>query len=474
MKKVVELIEYLKARNVELGLSGENIRFRGTRAALTPEIMDEMKSHKAEIISYLNLETAPDGTRLRNSILLGDSQHWLKSVPDNSIDLMVTDPPYGMKFMGKAWDKALPKVEIWKECLRVLKPGAFAFVMCIPRQDLLSRMITDLETAGFDTGFTSIYWTFASGFPKAQNISKAIDRKAGAAGKIIGRNPNSRENCDKSNTVYESGTVGKTAYITLPATETARILEGAYAGFQPKPAVEVIIVAMKPCSKRTYSDQSESNEKGITWLDDCRIPYSNPDEVPTTSNIPEGGFDRVDDRGRRYKLGGNGYKYFFYKGDLEKAKIGRFPANLLVSDDILSDGNFIDYSRFFSLDAWAEKNLPLLMVPKASKREKDAGIDGRIKEIDTRTPTANGSMVAKELQPGKNIHPTVKPLKLMAYLITMGSREGDIVLDPFCGTASTCISAMMLNRDFIGIEISQEYREIALKWLEHFRRKKAA
>ena len=246
MKKVVELIEYLKARNVELGLSGENIRFRGSRTALTPEIMDEMKSHKAEIISYLNLETAPDGTPLRNSILLGDSQQWLKSVPDNSIDLMVTDPPYGMKFMGKAWDKALPKVEIWKECLRVLKPGAFAFVMCIPRQDLLGRMIADLEAAGFDTGFTSIYWTFASGFPKAQNISKAIDRKAGAAGKIIGRNPNSRENCDKSNTVYESGTVGKTAYITQPATEMAQILEGAYAGFQPKPAVEVIIVAMKP------------------------------------------------------------------------------------------------------------------------------------------------------------------------------------------------------------------------------------
>ena len=276
MKKVVELIEYLKARNVELGLSGENIRFRGSRTALTPEIMDEMKSHKAEIISYLNLETAPDGTPLRNSILLGDSQHWLKSVPDNSIDLMATDPPYGMKFMGKAWDKALPKVEIWKECLRVLKPGAFAFVMCIPRQDLLSRMIADLETAGFDTGFTSIYWTFASGFPKAQNISKAIDRKAGAAGKIIGRNPNSRENCDKSNTVYESGTVGKTAYITLPATEIARILEGAYAGFQPKPAVEVILVAMKPVMKAPTPNRLKRMARGSPGWRIAEYPTPGP------------------------------------------------------------------------------------------------------------------------------------------------------------------------------------------------------
>ena len=77
-------------------------------------------------------------------------------------------------------------------------------------------------------------------------------------------------------------------------------------------------------------------------------------------------------------------------------------------------------------------------------------------------------------EPRKNPHPTVKPLKLMAYLITMGSREGDIVLDPFCGTGTTCIAAMMLNRDYIGIEISPEYHEIALKRLEHFRRKKAA
>ena len=95
MKKVVELIEYLKARDVKLALAGETIRFRGSKTALTPEIMDEMKSHKAEIVSYLNLETAPDGTPLRNSILLGDSQQRLKSVPDNSIDLLATDPPYG-------------------------------------------------------------------------------------------------------------------------------------------------------------------------------------------------------------------------------------------------------------------------------------------------------------------------------------------------------------------------------------------
>ena len=112
-----------------------------------------------------------------------------------------------------------------------------------------------------------------TGFPKARNISKAIDKKLGAERKKIGRNPNSRENCDKSNTLYESGTVGKTAYHTEPATEEAKKLDGAFAGFQPKPAVEVIIVAMKPCDEKTYADQALSNGKGVTYLDDCRIPY---------------------------------------------------------------------------------------------------------------------------------------------------------------------------------------------------------
>ena len=465
MKKVVELIEYLKARDVKLALAGETIRFRGSKTALTPEIMDEMKSHKAEIVSYLNLETAPDGTPLRNSILLGDSQQRLKSVPDNSIDLLVSDPPYGMKFMGKAWDKALPKVEIWKECLRVLKPGAFAFVMCIPRQDLLGRMIADLEAAGFDAGFTSIYWAFASGFPKAQNIGKAIDRKAGAVRKTVGRNPNSRENCDRSNTVYESGTVGKTAYITQPATEMAEILEGAYAGFQPKPAVEAIIVAMKPGAERTYTDQAKANGKGITWLDDCRIPYADTGDqlevrACTTEPNRHSAFTSIADTYRS--------KEFVKKNENDS---GRFPANLLVSDGILG-GN----SKFFDLDRWAEEHLPFIWVPKASRKEKEAGLEEvveRIVQEDCRTRENN---VPNKLrpEPRKNPHPTVKPLKLMAYLITMGSREGDIVLDPFCGSGTSCIAAMMLNRDYIGIEISPEYHEIALKRLEHFRRKKAA
>jgi hypothetical protein len=103
----------------------------------------------------------------------------LRNMPDKSVDCIVTDPPYGYSFLGSDWDKAVPSVETWRECLRVLKPGAFAFVMSAPRQDVLSQMIVRIAEAGFDTDFTSIYWTYASGFPKAANIGKMVDKRTG-------------------------------------------------------------------------------------------------------------------------------------------------------------------------------------------------------------------------------------------------------------------------------------------------------
>jgi len=198
----------------------------------------------------------------------------LKQLDDDSIDLIITDPPYGLKFMGKDWDKAVPSIEIWKGCLRVLKSGAFAFVMCIPRQDCLSRMIVNLGDAGFRTDFTSIYHTFASGFPKAGNIGKMVDKRLGAKREVLGKNPNDRVKRENSLSDYGlQGGVGN-ANITVPSTDQAKVLNGSYAGFQPKPAVEVIIVAMKPLSEKTFVDQALKNGKGITWLDDCRIPIS--------------------------------------------------------------------------------------------------------------------------------------------------------------------------------------------------------
>ncbi len=359
----------------------------------------------------------PDISPYINKVLHGDCIDGLRRIPDNSVDNLVTDPPYGMKFMVKNWDKAVPSVDVWKECLRVLKPGAFAFVMSIPRQDCLSRMILNLEKAGFRVDYTPLYWTYATGFPKAMNIGKAIDKR------------------------FE-----KTARITKPTSIERKELEGSYGGFQPKPAVEVIIVAMKPMDEKTFVNQALKNGKGITWLDDCRIPY-NGEPVAYRDLTKQ-------------------------KSSLGNDK-GRFPANLLVSNNVL--GNQGGYSRYFSLDAWAEKNVPFLIVPKASKKEKNVGLDcaeekavndGRKKSIDN--PFQRGITLRK------NHHPTVKPIQLMSYLITMGSRENDVVLDPFCGSGSTCIAAKTLNRKFIGIELNEEYRDIAVKRLDHVKVKSAA
>ncbi|MEM3264724.1 MAG: site-specific DNA-methyltransferase [Thermoplasmata archaeon] len=372
-----------------------------------------------------------------NIIYQGNAQDILPKIHSDTIDAIVSDPPYQLEsitkrfgkkdsaiaqygtdgafqrvskgFLGEKWD-VLPNVEILKECLRVLKPGAFALWLMTPRQDSQLEFLMRLKEAGFDIGFTSLYWSFSSGFPKSENISKAIDKKLGYKREIISRNPNSRENSTIDNTIYKSGTVGKTAYITIPKSEQAKVLDNAYGGFQPKPAVEVIIVSMKPLSEKTYIDQALKNGKGITWLGNARIP----DKVAGINN-------------------------------------SRFPANLLVSDNILDvhikkQG---DFSKYFSLDSWwdmkikelpeeIQKTYPFLITPKASKTEKNN----------------------MENQNIKNIHPTVKPLKLMSYLITLVSKPQDTILDPFIGSGTTMLSAKLLNRNCIGIEKIPEYIEI--------------
>jgi len=373
-------------------------------------------------------------------LILGDSEIKLKDIPDNTIDLVVSDPPYQLDsvknisgksksakgFMGKDWD-VLPPVSLWMEVLRTMKPGAFAFLMMTPRQDSLSKCIVDLSDAGFNTGFTSLYWTYAQGFPKAHNISKSIDKKLKKKPIDTGIPDLNRKGRYKGiggfDGVYKDNATNKRdANITAPASDQAKQFEGSYGGYQPKPAVEVIIVVQKPPTEPTQVGQALSNAKGITWLDDCRIPY-NDEEY--NKRLKEGPPEVV-------KV-------------LEKLKRtqGRFPANLLVSDDILNN-----YSRFFSLDAWAERNLPFLIVPKASKSEKSKGLET------------------------KNTHATVKPIKLLSYLITMGSRPGDVVLDPFMGSGSTGCAAVLLGRDFVGIEKDENSFGISKTRISYWERHK--
>jgi site-specific DNA-methyltransferase (adenine-specific) len=399
--------------------------------------------------------------------------------------------------MGKDWDKVVIPSSTWKECLRVLKPGAFAFIMSAPRQDVLSKMICNLQEAVFKTDFSSIYWSYATGFPKPINISKTIDKRKGLKGKIIGKGQSGSPETHKSSyqmSQQENNTFGGEFDIIKPESEEAKQFDGSFGGFQPKPAVEIIIVCMKPLSEKTYVAQALNNGKGVTWLENCRMPYEKNYEPQKRGNLNPTSEERN----------------YGYKDNVEiGSEKGRFPANLLVSDDVLNDGKISEskrkpinvnkagiflakagfirnrindsgsYSRYFDLDKWwseriknlpeeVKKVFPFLIVPKASKNEKNKGLDSLPKKQKIFNGQSNESSkdikdVEKRFttQPVQNNHPTVKPIKLMSYLITLGSRENDIVLDPFMGSGSTGVACKILNHKFIGIEKEEQYMKIA-------------
>jgi DNA modification methylase len=319
---------------------------------------------------------------MEQHLLNGDSAEVLKTLKDNSVDLLATDPPYAIGFMGKEWDKVLPPTDIWKECYRVLKPGSFIAVMSSPRSDVLYRMIKDLEDAGFDMSFSPIMWTYHTGFPKASDTSKMIDKRMGAEREVVGLDPNSigRE----MEREYVNGTGVKRTrneFLTTSSTDLAKKYEGSKLGFQPKPAVEHIIIGMKPHGSKSYID-NVLNFEGL------------PDSVKMT--------------------------------------------------------------------------YPFIQVPKPAKKEKDLGLTGEEKQIYTDENgkfgygNTNGDNFGDRIEnvKRKNIHPTTKPVKLMSYIITLFTREGDWVLDPFLGSGTTGLASKLLNRNFIGVEREKEYFDI--------------
>jgi site-specific DNA-methyltransferase (adenine-specific) len=395
-----------------------------------------------------------------NKLYLGDCLNVLPQFETDSIDAIITDPPYGLKFMNNKWDASVPSVEIWQECLRILKPGAFAFVMSSPRQDVLSRMIINISDAGFDTNFTSIYWAYNTGFPKAQNISKVLDKRAGA-----------KQNSQKVFDIDRKKFQAEGRPIKAPVTEEAKKFDGAYSGFPPKPAVEVVIVAMKPLNENTYVDQALKNGHGCTWLDHCRMPYANEAEI-----------GRIEAKMSKHAVVGKD----MFNGHLKKSawqfdkKIGRFPTNIICENDSM-DGSLEGehYSRYFSLEAWFEKYIsrlpqktqntfPFLITPKPSEFEKQKHI--RINAIDN-SDIYNGKFPnSKADKENKNKHPTIKPLKLMMWLIILGTQEGDIVLDPFMGSGTTPLAAKMTHRHYKGIELEKEFFDISVKRIDEAQR----
>jgi site-specific DNA-methyltransferase (adenine-specific) len=403
------------------------------------------------------------------------------------------------------------------------------FVMSSPRLDVLSQMAIRLQEAGFRVDFTPIFWAYASGFPKALNISKAVDKRLGVKRKVIGKykHPRSiekgeevdknwgKESLDNKLEGYvtqgdDKRTLEERLRITESSSEQAKQLDGSYGGFQPKPAVEVILVCMKPLSEKTYVEQALKNKKGIAWLNNCRIPILK-EEVDDYDFNRRGYHERY--KGERIPYEG-GWKPRNIK--VEEVIKGRFPANLLVCDDVLNDGmihtsGHMDsiaradptnqnvygkmyprgvysegdsgsFSRYFDLDRWFEKTFeylpenvkrtfPFLICPKADKSERDKGLGVFDKSDEVQPAGLVGAIQSgkeRPRMPRANIHPTVKPIKLMSYLVTLGSRKGDVILDPFIGSGTTAIACKLLGRSCLGIEIEPLYCRIAEARLSAF------
>ena len=416
-------------------------------------------------------------------IIQGDCLEKLKELPDESVDAIVTDPPYELGFMGKGWDSTgvANNKDMWKECLRVLKPGGH--LLSFGGTRTYHRMASAIEDAGFEIR-DMIEWVYGSGFPKSLNIGKAVDKIQGNEREAVGRNPNSRENCDKTNTLYESGTVGKTDILTKGTSEW----EGW--GTALKPSHEPICMARKPLAEKTVAENVLKYGTGGINIDESRVEYT------SEKDKKEGQSSRPNSTSKGMEFYAEGEDNDFNRSD-RSAITGRFPANLIHdgSDEVRECfpetksggtpkirsnrfnavpynmgggqtdenifGNSGNASRFFK---------SIIYQAKASKAERNRGCEGLEEKEEVypgiNTFDENGNRLRADgsvIPPlkSKNNHPTVKPIALMEYLINMVTKEGQTVLDPFTGSGTTLIAAKKLGRNYIGIELEPEYVKIA-------------
>lgn len=371
----------------------------------------------------------------------------MAGLPDSSVDAVVTDPPYGLSFMGKKWDYEVPSVAIWRECLRVLKPGGHLLSFAGTRTQ--HRMAVNIEDGGFEVR-DMIAWVYGQGFPKSLDVSKAIDKAAGATREVVGpaRLPNGREHHFNigfgEGEGFASAPAGR--WNTAPATAAAADWQGW--GTALKPAMEPITVARKPLAGTVVANVL-AHGTGVINIDGCRVPT-------VESTVRE-------NRAEMGRHGGN--LAGAYTTGSQK---GRFPANLIHdgSDEVVAlfpqsngqqgavrgtepsrtgDENTNCYGEYGPRTPFAPRNdggsaARFFYWAKASKSDRNSG------GVDNR-------------------HPTVKPTDLMRYLCRLVTPPGGVVLDPFSGSGSTGVGAVLEGFRYVGIEQDPEYVALSTRRL---------
>jgi site-specific DNA-methyltransferase (adenine-specific) len=374
----------------------------------------------------------------QHTLHLGDCREILQTLPDASVDAVVTDPPYGLAFMGKRWDYDVPSMEIWAECLRVLKPGGHLLAFAGTRTQ--HRMAVRIEDAGFEIR-DLIMWCYGSGFPKSLDVSKAIDKAAGAEREVVGQRRYGDGHVQNSTKLAPPiGTFQRMQddrLDTAPATPEAQ--QWAGWGTALKPALEPITLARKPFPGTVAANVLEHGT-GALNVDGCRVEGQWSTWKKKDGTVSEQNQDS-------HAIYGQGM------GDVRNPEhpSGRWPANLIHdgSDEVV--GLF-----------------PESQDGVTGKRNKngsmfDMGAHDHWGGYGSSGSAARFFYTAKATKAERQgvTHPTVKPLDLMAYLCRLVTPPGGTVLDPFMGSGTTIKAAISEGFNAIGIERDPAYFAMA-------------
>lgn len=403
----------------------------------------------------------------RYTIKHGNNLDILKKYPDNHFHSIVTDPPYGINFMGKEWDNGVPKKEIWIECLRVLKSGGY--LLSFGGSRTYHRMAVNIEDAGFEIR-DQIMWVYGQGFPKSNNFVKNYIKQ------IIRGNIKSNNNM--KNKDYE---------ISLRKYKEYKSIKKDFSSFDTalKPAHEPICMARKPFKGTVVGNVLKHTTSGIN-IDECRVEFKNGDKTSIS--------------GRKHKRGNNiNTNLGSNKSISEENEKGRFPANFIHdgSEEVLNvfpdtkKGGAIRKDYKINNNVYNDMSMltsnhtegygdsgnasRFFYCAKTSKTDRSEGLeefgkettnDGRKKDVDN----AYQRGITERL----NSHPTVKPTSLMEYLVKLVTPKNGIVLDPFNGSGSTGKAVARLNKEneernfrYVGCELDENYCKISKARIEY-------
>ena len=434
----------------DIGFSSEELEIllEGVDTELPPEDDNAVYDTDYEDADNLDLERvkiAEEGGIYQvgsQYVMCGDCVEIMRSFPDNSIDSIVCDPPYGIGFMGKDWDHSVPTEEWARECFRVLKPGGHIVAFGATRA--IHRMVVALEDEGFEIR-DMINWLYFSGFPKSMDISKQIDKMKGVEREVVGRKDESTlkalQKWKEQDGREKKEDLSNLGMITKPATEEAIHWSGW--GTALKPAQEPAILCRKPIEKGLNVTENVLKwGTGAINIDACRFGYGDPCWVgPQTENLSRYNNGKENYNPTSFSLAPD--ERTLYNNSEEKG--GRWPANI--------------YQCAKPSRSERETGLDDLQSKKGhevvQRKEGTAGLEN---------PRAGAGRTASEV---KNFHPTVKPTKLMAWLCRLLTPKGGIVLDTFLGSGTTGVSASMEGFKFIGTEMNPEYCDIALQRIKH-------